>query len=39
MIQKARILIADDHELIRRGLAAALAEIPSWTVVGQAGNG
>jgi DNA-binding NarL/FixJ family response regulator len=39
MTQKPRILIADDHELIRRGLAAALAEIPSWTVVGQAGNG
>ena len=35
----ARILIADDHELIRKGLAATLSEVPGWTVVAQAGNG
>ena len=35
----ARILIADDHELIRKGLAATLAEVPGWTVVAQAENG
>jgi len=39
MTRSARILIADDHELIRRGLASALAEMPDWSIVGQAGNG
>ena len=34
-----RILIADDHELIRKGLVATLAEVPGWTVVAQAENG
>jgi DNA-binding NarL/FixJ family response regulator len=35
----ARILIADDHELIRRGLAAAIAECPEWSIVAEAANG
>lgn len=39
MSRSARILIADDHELIRRGLISALAEMPHWSVVGQACNG
>jgi len=34
-----RILIADDHELIRRGLIAALSDRPEWTVVAEAANG
>lgn len=34
-----RILIADDHELIRRGLTAVLAERPEWTIVGEAVDG
>jgi len=34
-----RILIADDHELIRRGLVAAVADRPEWTVVAEAANG
>jgi DNA-binding NarL/FixJ family response regulator len=34
-----RILIADDHELIRRGLVSALAERPQWIVVAQAADG
>jgi DNA-binding NarL/FixJ family response regulator len=34
-----RILIADDHELIRRGLVATLADVPGWSVVGEAENG
>src|SRR5262249_42861401 len=36
---EARILIADDHELLRRGLAATLTEVNHWSVVGQAANG
>ena len=36
---KARILIADDHELIRRGLVSALADRPEWSIVAEAGDG
>lgn len=36
---EVRILIADDHELIRRGLAATLGAIPGWSVVAEAENG
>jgi len=35
----ARILIADDHELVRRGLSGLLADVPGWSVVAQAANG
>jgi DNA-binding NarL/FixJ family response regulator len=38
-MKSVRILIADDHELIRRGLAVTLAEVPGWAIVGQAENG
>jgi DNA-binding NarL/FixJ family response regulator len=38
-MKTVRILIADDHELMRRGLAATLAEVPGWTVVAEAENG
>jgi len=34
-----RILIADDHELIRRGLVTTLADVPGWSVVAEAENG
>ena len=34
-----RILIADDHELIRRGLVSALAERPEWRIVAEAADG
>ena len=35
----ARIVIADDHEMVRRGLVATLADAGRWTVVAQADNG
>jgi DNA-binding NarL/FixJ family response regulator len=35
----ARILIADDHELVRRGLVAMLGDSERWSVVAAAGNG
>jgi len=35
----ARIVIADDHEMVRRGLVATLADVQGWTVVAQADNG
>ena len=34
-----RILIADDHELFRRGLVSALADRPDWSVVAEAADG
>lgn len=34
-----RILIADDHELIRRGLVASLTERPDWSIVAEAADG
>src|SRR5271170_2446769 len=38
-MSNVRILIADDHELIRRGLVASLAERPDWTIVAEAADG
>ncbi|MDQ3547323.1 MAG: response regulator transcription factor [Chloroflexota bacterium] len=34
-----RILIADDHPLVRKGMSAVLASVPDFDVVGQATNG
>jgi DNA-binding NarL/FixJ family response regulator len=34
-----RILIADDHELVRRGLKALLAPRPDWTICAEAVSG
>jgi DNA-binding NarL/FixJ family response regulator len=36
---KVRILIADDHAVIRRGLRAILESQPEWEVCGEAANG
>jgi DNA-binding NarL/FixJ family response regulator len=38
-MKTVRILIADDHELIRKGIASTLEEVAGWSVVGQAENG
>ncbi len=37
--RKIRILIADDHPVLRRGLRALIEEEPDMEVVGEAGNG
>jgi DNA-binding NarL/FixJ family response regulator len=34
-----RILIADDHEIVRRGLKAVLSSRPDWVVCAEAGTG
>ncbi len=34
-----RILVADDHEVVRKGLCALLATQPDWEVCGEAGDG
>jgi DNA-binding NarL/FixJ family response regulator len=38
-VKKLRILIADDHALVRRGAGAVLLSQRGWRVVGQAANG
>ncbi|HEV3219638.1 MAG TPA: response regulator transcription factor [Candidatus Acidoferrales bacterium] len=38
-MKKVRILIADDHELVRRGIRGLLHARPGWKVVGEAANG
>jgi len=34
-----RILIADDHEIVRRGLKTLLSSKPGWTICAEAGSG
>jgi len=34
-----KLLVADDHELFRRGLVAVIGERPQWSVVAEAANG
>ena len=36
---KLRILVADDHEVVRRGLASLLQAQPGWEVVAEASDG
>jgi CheY-like chemotaxis protein len=36
---RLRVVLADDHKVMREGLAALLSEQPDMDVVGQAGNG
>jgi DNA-binding NarL/FixJ family response regulator len=38
-MKKLRILIADDHDLVRRGAREVLHSKPGWSVVGEAVNG
>lgn len=38
-MSELRILLADDHEIIRGGLISLLTAQPGWTVVGQASTG
>jgi DNA-binding NarL/FixJ family response regulator len=38
-MKSIRILIADDHELFRRGVAAELTQVPGWVVAAEATNG
>jgi DNA-binding NarL/FixJ family response regulator len=35
----ARILVADDHEIVRQGLRRLLESQPGWGVYGEAANG
>ena len=37
--QPVRILVADDHEVMRMGMRNLLESVPNWTVYGEARNG
>ena len=39
MAAKARILLVDDHETLRRGVRTLVESIGPWTVCGEASNG
>ena len=39
MADPVSILIADDHEMLRRGLRLILERVPGWTICGEASNG
>ena len=36
---RSRILLADDHEIVRTGLRTILAAKPEWVICGETGNG
>ena len=38
-MNRLRILVADDHEIVRRGLISLIKTRPEWEVCGEAGNG
>jgi RNA polymerase sigma factor, sigma-70 family len=38
-VNQLRLLVADDHTLVRQGIRKILEAQPGWTVVGEAGNG
>jgi len=38
-MSKLRILVADDHEIVRRGLVSLIKSQPSWEVCAEANNG
>ncbi len=38
-MNKLRILLADDHDVVRRGIKGVLEERPDWTVCGEARTG
>ena len=39
LVQTVRILIADDHEVMRGGLRSLLESLPEWEVCGEAADG
>ena len=38
-MRDVRIVIADDHEVVRKGIAAQISQRPNWEVVAEATNG
>ncbi|HEY2341870.1 MAG TPA: response regulator transcription factor [Chthoniobacteraceae bacterium] len=38
-MKEVRILLADDHEVVRKGVRLLIEKVPGWTVCGEAGTG
>jgi two-component system, NarL family, response regulator NreC len=38
-VKTVRILLADDHKVVRQGTRALLSAVPEWEIVGEADNG
>jgi len=38
-VKAVRILLADDHKVVRQGTRALLSAVPEWEIVGEADNG
>lgn len=38
-MRDVRIVIADDHEIVRKGIAAQISQRPNWEVIAEATNG
>lgn len=39
VVNSVRILLADDHKVVRHGTRALLAKIPKWEIIGEVDNG
>jgi DNA-binding NarL/FixJ family response regulator len=39
MLEPLRLLVVDDHEVVRKGLRSVLEQQPGWQVAGEASNG
>jgi DNA-binding NarL/FixJ family response regulator len=39
VVKTVRILLADDHKVVRQGTRALLSAVPEWEIVGEAANG
>src|SRR5947208_7828944 len=39
VVKTVRILLADDHKVVRQGTRALLSTVPEWEIVGEADNG
>src|SRR5436309_13168147 len=39
VVKTVRILLADDHKVVRHGTRALLSKMPEWEIIGEADNG
>jgi DNA-binding NarL/FixJ family response regulator len=39
MVEPLRLLVVDDHEVVRKGLCSVIAQQPGWQVAGEASDG
>ena len=39
VVKTVRILLADDHKVVRHGTRALLSKMPEWEIIGEVDNG